>query len=135
MMTKADSRIASQPIQLEDDGSWGLSGNLKGKSNPRFRYFGGMLKYGAENGTKKGKIKVLTYFETKTGESKNKVIGEIIFTHDRYLPNFLGNASPEIVIYRDLERITHSMMILLYPGNRAVINGYMEKYLRDEYCK
>ena len=134
-MTKTDSMIASQPIRLDEDGSYGLSGNLKGISNPRFSFFGGMLKYGAENGTKKGKIKVLTYSETKTGKPKSKVTGEIIFTHDRYLPNFLGSASPEIVIYRDLERITHSMMILVYPGNKAVINGYMEKYLRDKYCK
>ena len=134
-MTKTDSMIASQPIRLDEDGSYGLSGNLKGISTPRFRYFGGMLKYGAENGTKKGKIKVLTYSETKTGKPKSKVTGEIIFTRDRYLPNFLGKASPEIVIYRDLERITHSMMILLYPGNKAVINGYIEKYLRDKYFK
>lgn len=132
-MTKTNGSflIGSQPIQLDPDGSYGLSGNLNGRANPRFRFFGGALKYGAEKGTKKGKIKVLNY-ATKSG--KPKTIGEIIFTHEKYLPTFLGKNAPEIVIYHDLIRITQSMMILLYP-RQVVINGYLDKAERDRYLK
>lgn len=131
-MTKTNGSflVGSQPIQLDPDGSYGLSGNLKGRANPRFRFFGGALKYGAEKGTKKGKIKVMQY--TKSG--KTKIIGEIKFTHEKYLPTFLGKNAPEIIIYHDLNRITQSMMILLYPG-QVVINGYLDKAERDRYLK
>ena len=132
-MTKTNGSflIGSQPIQLDPDGDYGLSGNLKGRANPRFRFFGGALKYGAEKGTKKGKIKVLNY-ATKSG--KPKTIGEIIFTHEKYLPTLLGKNAPEIMVYHDLERITESVMILLYP-NGAILNGYLEKFERDRYLK
>ena len=132
-MTKGNGifLVASQPILLDPEGEYGLSENLKGRANPRFRFLGGALKYGAEKGTKKGKIKVLDY-ATKSG--KTKTIGEIKFTHEKYLPTFLGKNAPEIIIYHDLNRITQSMMILLYPG-QVVINGYLDKAERDRYLK
>lgn len=132
-MTKTNGSflIGSQPIQLDPDGNYGLSGNLKGRANPRFRFFGGALKYGAEKGTKKGKIKVLNY-ATKSG--KPKIVGEIIFTHEKYLPTILGKNAPEIMVYHNLERITESIMILLY-SNGAILNGYLVKFERDRYLK
>lgn len=131
MLYNAVFLVANQPIQLDPDGDYGLSGNLNGKADLRFRYFGGAVRYGAKNNLKKGKIKVLNY-ATKSG--KPKTIGEIIFTHEKYFPTFLGKNAPEIVIYHDLIRITQSMMILLYP-RQVVINGYLDKAERDRYLK
>lgn len=123
--------VANQPILLNPEGEYGLSGNLNGIANPRFRYFGGAVRYGAANNNlKKNKIKIVQY--TKSG--KTKTIGELKFTHEKYFPTLLGKNAPEIVIYHDLIRITQSMMILLYP-RRVVINGYLDKADRDRYLK
>lgn len=85
-----------------------LSGNLKSKKPLFARYFDDALKLGAENGTKKGKIKVICH-PIRDGVEVGKPIveGEIFFTKEKYLPNFIPHP-PEIVIYRDLKRITYS---------------------------
>lgn len=131
-ISNTDFLIAKQDIVLDPNGDYGLSGNLKIKSEPRFRYFGGALKYGAANGTKKGKINVMVY-NAKSG--KSTVMGEILFPHEKYLPTILGKNAPEIVIYHELKRITESMMILKYPGNKVVIWGYLNRSERKRFLK
>lgn len=117
-------------IPLTEQDGYELVSNLK-TNNPLFaRYFVDALKMGAENGNKKGKVKIIAH----TPGYKPKIIGEIVFTKEKYLPSYLSDG-PELVIYHDLTKITDSREIYLYPNGKAVVGAYMKKWMRDKYLK
>ena len=128
------------PIYGSTFSKYTFKGGISKVNPPKGLFHKGAIKFAADHRNKTGRpIEIWEQFFQTDGKEewpvhKPFLAGRVIFSKEKYLPNFLGKDAPDQAMFLDAGRVSDSLQVLIYP-NGAVVGNYMKKGQRDAFLK